>query len=282
MACNSIFGHRTTTQKHSQTQSSTLRSGKRQLILLEDLPNLLHQPTQVRFQAALRSLCIPASHLIEPPGPPIVIIVSDSGLRAEQPDDDTWDGGSNVRRWDKKEVLDIRNVLGPELLTSPYVTRIGYVLPYCDPLSSFDRMASSRFNPIAPTLMTKALQALLASHFGSSEAHERVGKRPAREVIDIVVESSNGDIRSAINALQFACVVDLPVSSLKSKGKVARKNGGGTKRTTNVHAVLEVVTRREQSLVLFHLMGKILYNKRRCRFGFMRLSLIADILSRQI
>lgn len=38
-----------------------------------------------------------------------------------------WDGGSNGRKWDKKEVLDIRNVLGPELLTSPYVTRIGYV-----------------------------------------------------------------------------------------------------------------------------------------------------------
>lgn len=117
---------------HSQTQSSTQRSGKRQLILLEDLPNLLHQPTQARFQAALRAICIPTSNLSEPPGPPIVIILSDSGLRAEHPDDDTWDGGSNVRRWDKKEVLDIRNVLGPELLTSPYVTRIGYVHRHCD------------------------------------------------------------------------------------------------------------------------------------------------------
>lgn len=135
MTCNSIFGHCDITQRgraESLVQTSTLRSSKRQLILLEDLPNLLHQPTQVRFQAALRSLCIPASNLSEPPGPPIVIVVSDSGLRAEQPDDDTWGGGSNGRRWDKKEVLDIRNVLGPELLTSPYVTRIGYVHRHYD------------------------------------------------------------------------------------------------------------------------------------------------------
>ncbi|KAG9313631.1 Rad17 cell cycle checkpoint protein-domain-containing protein [Chiua virens] len=227
----------------SQSQSSVQRSGKRQVVLLEDLPNLLHQPTQARFQAALRSLCIPSSKLSEP-GPPIIIIVSDSGLRAEQPDDDVWEGGSNGRRWGKKEVLDIRNVLGSELLTSPYVTCIG-------------------FNPIAPTLMTKVLQALLSSHFGSLDAHERQGKQPSREVVDLIVGSSNGDIRSAIMALQFACVVDLPASSLKSKGKATRKTVSGTKKTTNVRVVLEAITRREQSLVLFHLMGKILYNKRK-------------------
>lgn len=112
--------------------------------------------------------------------------------------------------------------------------------------------------------MTKALQALLASHFGSLEVHERMGKQPTRDVIDIIVGSSNGDIRSAIMALQFACVVDLPASSTKSKSQLARKNLGGTKRTTNARAVLEAVTRREQSLALFHLMGKILYNKRQC------------------
>ena len=135
MTCNSIFGHYNTTQSpssgslalsHSQAHPSIQRSNRHQLILLEDLPNLLHQPTQVRFQAALRSLCIPNSNLSEHPGPPIVIIVSDSGLRAEQPDDDMWDGGSGVRRWARKEVLDIRNILGPDLLTSPYVTQIGY------------------------------------------------------------------------------------------------------------------------------------------------------------
>ncbi|KAH7887075.1 Rad17 cell cycle checkpoint protein-domain-containing protein [Phlebopus sp. FC_14] len=230
----------------SQPQSTTSPVHKRQLVLLEDLPNLLHLPTQARFQAALQSLCIPADS--STPGPPIVVVISDAGVRAEQPDDETWDGGSSGgRRW-TKDVLDVRNVLGPELLASPYVTRIG-------------------FNPIAPTLMTKALHALLALHFGSQQSLRGTEKQPPREVLDIIVESSNGDIRSAINALQFACVVPLPGSSAKQKGSrksekkpsqnMTRRNG------RSVRAVLEAVTRREQSLVLFHLMGKILYNKRK-------------------
>ena len=88
------------------------------------------------------------------------------------------------------------------------------------------------------------------------------GKQPSCKIIDIIVESSNGDIQMAIMALQFACVVDLSTLSTKPKGKVARKNVGGTKKSTNVRAVLEAVTRQEQSLVLFRLMGKVLYNKR--------------------
>lgn len=52
-------------------------------------------------------------------------------------------------------------------------------------------------------------------------------------------------------ALQFACIVKLPSNK---KGK--NKSRGDTK------VVLEAVTRREQSLHLFHLIGKVLYNKR--------------------
>ena len=61
------------------------------------------------------------------------------------------------------------------------------------------------------------------------------------------MDSANGDIRSAIMALQFACVVELPTSNKKGKGTTM---------------VMEAVTRREQSLQLFHLLGKVLYNKR--------------------
>ncbi|KAF8842403.1 hypothetical protein BDN67DRAFT_899264 [Paxillus ammoniavirescens] len=254
MTCNSIFGTNCNafrlphfgSPSPSQSYPNTNAQSpiKRQLILLEDLPNLLHQPTQVRFQAALHSMCIPAANSSATPGPPIVIIVSDSGIRAEKADDETWDGGG--RRW-AKEVLDIRSVLGPELLTSPYVMRIG-------------------FNPIAPTLMTKALQALLSLHRGSRDSSGRAGEQLPREVLDIIVESSNGDIRSAIMALQFACVVDIPTSTNKTKGRGSRKTdrgASGIKDARNARVVLGAVTRREQSLALFHLMGKILYNKRK-------------------
>src|SRR6266540_2336448 len=106
-----------------------------------------------------------------------------------------------------------------------------------------------RFNPISPTLLRKALQSLLNKHFSHSGG---VALSPSKEVLDVIIESANGDIRSAIMALQFACVVELPASRKKGK-TVASK------------IVLEAVTRREQSLVLFHLLGKVLYNKRMLR-----------------
>lgn len=106
-----------------------------------------------------------------------------------------------------------------------------------------------RFNPIAPTLLRKALQALLSTQFSSSDSKSAP---PSKEFLDIVVESANGDIRSAIMALQFACVVELP----GGKGRKKNHKGG------NARVVLEAVTRREQSLALFHLVGKVLYNKR--------------------
>ena len=112
-----------------------------------------------------------------------------------------------------------------------------------------------RFNPIAPTLMTKALQALL-----ERLSADGIEKRLSRDVLEMVVETSNGDIRSALMALQFACIAPLRLKSGKSKTKASRSRNAAT--GSGSLAVLEAVTRREQSLVLFHLMGKLLYNKR--------------------
>jgi len=87
---------------------------------------------------------------------------------------------------------------------------------------------------------------MLKTHLSSSFSTSSVA--PSKEVLDIIVESAHGDIRSAIMALQFACIVELP--DQKKKGQL-----GST-------IVLEAVTRREQSLALFHLLGKVMYNKR--------------------
>ncbi|EGO29654.1 hypothetical protein SERLADRAFT_445435 [Serpula lacrymans var. lacrymans S7.9] len=201
----------------SQSQSQSKKSsGPRHIILLEDLPNILHLPTQARFRAALQSL------VDNPPrdAAPIVIIVSDAGMRGEAQDERAANGFG----W-AKEVVDVRTVLGPA------------------------------FNPVASTLMKKAIQSLITIHFSSSSGHS-VQSLP-REVLDIIVESSNGDIRSAIMALQFACTS----ASKAGKGKKRVQNDG--RSNVNARLVLEAVTRREQSLVLFHLMGKVLYNKRK-------------------
>jgi cell cycle checkpoint protein len=94
--------------------------------------------------------------------------------------------------------------------------------------------------------MKKALQAMVNKHFSTIAFDLPV---PSKQVLDVIVESSNGDIRSAINTLEFACTIELP----------NKKRKGVTAGTT---IVLEAVTRREQSLALFHLIGKVLYNKR--------------------
>ena len=83
---------------------------------------------------------------------------------------------------------------------------------------------------------------MLNTHFADSGS-----TAPSKEVLDTIVESSNGDIRSAIMALQFACIVEMPGRKAAGRGKAM---------------VMEAMTRREQSLDLFHLLGKVLYNKR--------------------
>lgn len=103
--------------------------------------------------------------------------------------------------------------------------------------------------------MKRALQDLLNKHFSKREA-----RQPSKEIVDLIVESSNGDIRSAIMALQFACSASCKgvTTSIKGQSKSRR-----TKATRgDLRPLLEATTRREQSLALFHLVGKILYNKR--------------------
>ncbi|KAF9043827.1 Rad17-domain-containing protein [Hymenopellis radicata] len=196
------------------SSSSSSRS-KRQVVLLEDLPNILHNDTKTRFHDTLQSLVTSGGEYPVP----LVFIISDAGLRGEASDERLATGSWGK---DNNGVVDIRTVIPSNLLHGPYVTQI-------------------RFNPIAATFLKKALQALLKRHFGSSG-------QPTKEVLDLVVESANGDIRSAINALQFSC---------------ARQNSKKRSKTREKLTVMESVTRREQSLALFHLIGKVLYNKRK-------------------
>jgi cell cycle checkpoint protein len=114
-------------------------------------------------------------------------------------------------------------------------------------------IGAGSFNPIAVTLMKKALTGLIDRHFKSKSTSSRSSsKAPSRDTIDMVVESAHGDIRSAIMALQFSC---LP-------GKKSRGKKGGSESV----AFMEAITRRESSLALFHLIGKVMYNKRKSLF----------------
>ncbi|KZT21907.1 hypothetical protein NEOLEDRAFT_1098529 [Neolentinus lepideus HHB14362 ss-1] len=211
------------TQRSNGSQAPSDQRGipsKAQVILLEDLPNIAHGKTQERFYDIVEGL-VQSEALI-----PVVIIVSDAGIRGETGDDVAFASGPS-----RRETIGIRSVIPPDLWRSPYVTEI-------------------KFNPISATLMKKALQLLVTKHFSKSLATAR----PTKDSIDLVVESSNGDIRSAIMALQFASIANTG----KTDGKARKKGSSAVPR-----ALIEDVSKREQSMAMFHLLGKIMYNKRK-------------------
>ena len=55
------------------------------------------------------------------------------------------------------------------------------------------------FNPIAKSFLTQALNRVISIE--SLKGCEM----PSKEVISVLAETSNGDVRSSVNALQFSC-----------------------------------------------------------------------------
>jgi len=97
--------------------------------------------------------------------------------------------------------------------------------------------------------MMKALQAIVNQHFQGNPS-----LRPTKNVLDMIVTCSRGDIRGAVMELQLSSLVD------KKPAKKGKKN--------NPIALLKLASQREQSLELFHLIGKVVYNKRMSQFLF--------------
>ena len=97
------------------------------------------------------------------------------------------------------------------------------------------RISQIVFNPIAQTNLVKALSAIAMIESSYGVTGFRIPDKPTLTSLSV-----SGDIRAAINALQFGC--------LNSKSF-------DTKRTKNTNA-------RDANLDLFHAMGKVLYCKR--------------------
>ncbi|KAF9644261.1 hypothetical protein BDM02DRAFT_3103228, partial [Thelephora ganbajun] len=170
---------------------SPSRPTARQVIILEDLPNILHADSREKFHNALR-LFVQRQTSQNGEYTPLVVIISDVGTRGELE-------------------------------------------------------GSSSFNPVAPTLMMKGLQAITNQHF-----QDNLSLRPTKNVLDMIITCSQGDIRGAVMELQLSSLVD------KKPTRKGKKN-----RLNDSVALLKLVGQREQSLALFHLIGKVLYNKRK-------------------
>ncbi|KAI0292520.1 Rad17 cell cycle checkpoint protein-domain-containing protein [Russula brevipes] len=215
--------------------TSVFTSARRKIVLVEDLPNILHPAVRSRFHDAVRAHVERAWDVA-----PLVLVVSDAGVCAEGYSNGNGGGGSSRAR---DLVIDARTVVPPGCRPRRRSTfrKSGPFVFHHFALFSFmggDRQMARRFNPIAPTLLTLAVKRVMTL----------ANVRLLPSALDSIVEGAGGDVRSAIMTLEFSCA--RPTSSRKQSGK----NSAGS---------LVSVTQKENALLLFHLMGKMMYNKRK-------------------
>ncbi|KAI5618533.1 cell cycle checkpoint protein RAD17 [Silurus asotus] len=130
---------------------------------------------------------------------------------------------------------------------------------------------SISFNPVAPTSMMKVL-----SRIATLEASKSAGRNsvPDKATLEQLCSGSSGDVRSAINSLQFFSYTGADFSLEQSlwaskKGKsstaASKPRSKGRGRPAKASAALEespAIGGKDASLFLFRALGKILYCKR--------------------
>ncbi|XP_066887197.1 cell cycle checkpoint protein RAD17 isoform X16 [Kogia breviceps] len=106
------------------------------------------------------------------------------------------------------------------------------------------------FNPVAPTIMMKFLNRIV-----TKEANKDGGKIvvPDKTSLELLCQGCSGDIRSAINSLQFSSSTDAVLSKSKGRQKPDR---------IFENQEVQAIGGKDVSLFLFRALGKILYCKR--------------------
>ncbi|KAH8917061.1 hypothetical protein BT69DRAFT_705130 [Atractiella rhizophila] len=190
------------------------------LLLVEDLPPLFNYAQLSSFRAALKS------HVLSPhPSAPVVLIVSNSTIKS---DESRYTGSGGLM----DGTLNAWRVAGEEILGSVGTAEI-------------------KFNPVAKTVMKKALSRLVESR----RFRELVGKwKPEAKALETVLMGSNGDMRAALNMLQFFVWGGECEGGMDKKDRRKLKNKDELLKLPNTGA--------DDSLFLFHALGKVLYNKR--------------------
>ncbi|EGW04339.1 cell cycle checkpoint protein RAD17 [Cricetulus griseus] len=127
-------------------------------------------------------------------------------------------------------------------------------------------IANISFNPVAPTIMMKFLNRIM-----TIEASKNGGRVvvPDKMSLELLCQGCSGDIRSAINSLQFSS--SKGESSLWSKKKrtslksdAERSKSKPRKKHNNAleNQEIQAIGGKDASLFLFRALGKILYSKR--------------------
>ena len=144
------------------------------------------------------------------------------------------------------------------------------------------------FNPVAHTNMVKVLQKIANAECASRRGHGHSQKHyhmPGKEIIEAVSVSSGGDVRSAVNTLQFTCLkgvcvcvciviiivhvlsidpsnlIVTEVGDLTSHTSQQRKKKKGSRSSKDIPQLIGLAG-KDTTLFLFRALGKILYAKR--------------------
>ncbi|KAE9372120.1 Rad17-domain-containing protein [Stipitochalara longipes BDJ] len=207
---------------------------RKNLILIEEFPN-----TFTRSSTALQSfrstilqylvsntppLSMVYNNSSREPITPVVMIISETLLTTTSASADSFTA---------------HRLLGPEILQHPGVATI-------------------EFNAIAPTILAKALELVVQKESRKSGRRKTPGPLVLKKLGEV------GDIRSAIGSLEFLCLrgdVDGDWGAKVAFGKTKRAMRE-VAMTRMEEESLELVTRREASLGIFHAVGKVVYNKR--------------------
>ncbi|KAL8826330.1 MAG: hypothetical protein Q9191_003861 [Dirinaria sp. TL-2023a] len=112
------------------------------------------------------------------------------------------------------------------------------------------------FNPVAPTLLTKALEMVLQKEARHSGRRRIPGPSALKQLAEI------GDVRSAISSLEFLCLRSSDSDDWSGRIAAKPKRGASNALTKMEKESLALVSQRESTLGLFHAVGKVVYNKR--------------------
>ncbi|KAK6583661.1 hypothetical protein PZA11_003391 [Diplocarpon coronariae] len=218
------------------------RDRQKNLILIEEFPNTFtrsstalqsFRSTVLSYLASNTPPLSMMTHNSRDPITPVVMIISETLLTTTSASADSFTA---------------HRLLGPEILQHPGVGTI-------------------EFNAIAPTILAKALELVV------QKESRRSGRRKTPGPLVLKKIGETGDIRGAIGSLEFLCLRgdvdgDWGANVASGKTKRVRKDTALTKMEEES---LELVTRREASLGIFHAVGKVVHNKREEKAPLLRL-----------
>ena len=224
----------TTHLRSSQRNGESVKTDRRKAIVMEEFPNTFMSSTQalrsfrsstLEYLTANRPLNNPfprqhveAQNMIRP----LIMIITETSI----------DSNHSAR-----DSFTAHRLLGPDILHHLGTSVI-------------------EFNPMAPTLLTKALEMVI-----QKEARDSGRRRvPGLTVLQRLGEI--GDVRSAIGSLEFLCL--RAGDNDDWGGRVASKSrrAASSALTDMERAALDLISQREATLGLFHAVGKVVYNKR--------------------